>query len=112
MQIASSDAIDGWADVITFMQTEDPRYYKMEIAETADDPPRIHTVTPAIIALGMERIIALEMDPPVPGNAITTLSQIREWIMVSIKDDDAVMIDDYCANAIVQYGLFNNTPYS
>jgi hypothetical protein len=119
MEIAETNAIDGWADIVTFLKTEDPELYKMDILEL--DPPsednengdvQHHTVTVGTILLGMERIVHQEIPPADPDNAITTLGHIREWIITSIKDDDATMIDSYCANAIIQYALFNRQVYS
>jgi hypothetical protein len=111
MRIATFQSIDGWADVISFTQTEDPSLSRMEIIETADNPPRHHQVTIETIIAGMQRIIDMELPAPIPGNIIIGLPQIRQWIITSIKDGDATMIDAYCADAIIQYGLFNNNPY-
>lgn len=112
MHIAMLDSIDAWADIVAFTQTEDPAMYKMELIETADDPPRHHTVTGATIILGMQRIIDLELPDPMPNNIVTTLSQIRAWIIGSVADGDASMIDAHCADAIIQYALFNDQVYS
>jgi hypothetical protein len=113
MHIACSDSIDAWADIIVFTQTEDPAMYKMEIIELAEEEENNHhTITGSTILLGMQRIIDLELPPPIPNNEITTTSQIRAWIITSISDGDATMIDAYCADAIIQYALFNEQVYS
>lgn len=110
--IASDDSIDAWADVIVYTQTEDPAMCKMEIIELAEDEGNgHHTITGSTILLGMQRIIDLELPLPDTNNSITTLSQIREWIITSIKDGDATMMDPYCADAIIQYALFNEQVY-
>jgi hypothetical protein len=115
IEIAQHDAIDAWADIVATMMTEDPAMYKMEIIEITGDVPDSkdhHTITGATILLGMQRIIDLELPDPDPRNKITTLSQIRAWIITSITDGDATMIDDYCADAIIQYGIFGEQVYN
>lgn len=114
MMISTLNSIDAWADIVTFTQTEDPSMYKMEIIETADNPPRHHTVTCATILLGMQRIIDLELPNPVRRHidGVTTMSQIRAWTITSVADGDATMIDAYCADAIIQFALFNEQVYS
>jgi hypothetical protein len=78
MHIACSDSIDAWADIIVFTQTEDPAMYKMEIIELAEEEENNHhTITGSTILLGMQRIIDLELPPPIPNNEITTTSQIQ-----------------------------------
>lgn len=110
LMIASKNAIDGWCDVVVFVQTEDPIYCRMEIIELEDEKP--HTISCETILLGMQKIVDMELPPPIRGNLITTLSQIREWIVVSIMNEDATMIDDYVADAIIQQALFGEQLYS
>jgi hypothetical protein len=116
MEVAEYNAIDAWADIVVFTKTEDPAMYKMEIIEPSGDPNtgNHHTVTGATILLGMQRIIDLELPDPVwrPGAMITTMSQIRAWIISSIADGDASMVDADVADAIFQYALFNEIVYS
>jgi hypothetical protein len=110
--MADGGAIAGWADVIIFNKTEDPAMYRMDIIDVRHGADVVHHITASTIMLGMQRIIDLELPDPIPGNMVVTMSQIRAWIITSVRDGDATMIDDYCIDAIIQFALFNEQIYN
>jgi hypothetical protein len=113
LQIASTGSIEDWAEIVAYTQTENPEYVRMEICEQADDAHKqhhYHKITPGVILQGMQRILDLKLHNDGPsGNA--ALPQYQEWILSSVVDGDATMIDTGVADAIIQFALFNELRY-
>lgn len=116
MEVAESDAIDGWADIVVFNKTEDPAMYKMEIIDIQDEDgddgngPSHHTVDIDTILRGVQLILDLDLPNPFDhDNAI--MPSVKMWVLSSIYNDDTSMFDTECANAVIQYGLFGELVY-
>ena len=113
MEVAESDAIDGWADIVVFTKTEDPAMYKMELIDMQEedqDEPSHHTVDIDTILRGVQLILNLDLPNPFDGDN-SAMPMIKMWILSSVYNDDTSMFDTDCADAVIQYALFGELVY-
>jgi hypothetical protein len=111
--LASVKAINYWCEVVSATDTADNSYSRLEILETAEDPPKHHTVTLDTVRKGIDKMMK-----DLPGdddkarvNPAPNFWQLRAWLEMSLQDGDTIMIDDFVADAIVQLGLFGEAVY-
>lgn len=107
-------AIGYWCEVVIKSETADDFYSKLEIIETADEDGRHHTVDLTVVRTGIERMMKIlpedQKDVPSKG-LVANFWQLRQWLEMSIQDDDTVMVDSDVADCIIQLGLYNELVY-
>lgn len=118
LECCGESAIGYWAQIVTFRTGENPALNHMDIVlqdellgDDEENPPiRIGIEE---IRVGIERIL-LKSPGPAMGSILSVSSfyQVWNWLMDSINEDDAVMVDADVADVIVQYYMHNETRYS
>jgi hypothetical protein len=117
LSAAVNGGIGYWAEVVAYNTGGNPAHNKAVLlvqVEHPDEPPTEYTVDLEVIRNGVQLMLSHRPDrPDSRSSLIATYGQMHEWLTDACLDPEngTVMVDADTADAVVQFGLFEEITF-
>ncbi len=107
---AAEGGINYWCEILRYETGDNPAYTKIVIQEEDEEE---RTLDIQVILKGIQKMLDTPPANKSTSTMVATYYQLYGWLLDAVKNPevDNVMIDADVADAIVQFGLFEEQRY-
>lgn len=108
---AAEGGINYWCEIVRYETGENPAHTVLVITESDEQEPI--RVDIQVILKGVQKMLDTPPANKSTSTVVSTYYQLYGWLLDAVKNphEDAVMIDADVADAVVQFGLFEEQRY-